>query len=122
MFFDTHTAAEAASITAAIGAGLVAVWKIIKGVYKMARRVEDIAEFTVTEKHAREQLDKALRRHIDREDKRDEHRDIQLQKMEDNLDEIMREVRPNGGSSLKDLVQQTNTRVAVLEEWKRTHI
>lgn len=118
---DTHSAAEIASITAVIGAGLVAVWKGIKSIYRMARGVEEIQRFTVTEKHARERLDKALRAHIEREDARDDVRDIQLQKMESNLDEIMREVRPNGGSSLKDLVQQTNTRVAVLEEWKRSH-
>lgn len=118
---DTHSAAEIASITAVIGAGLVAVWKGIKSVYRMARTIEEIAEFTVDERAARERIASSLQTHIDREDARDEVRDVQLQKMENNLDEIMREVRPNGGSSLKDLVQQTNTRVAVLEEWKRTH-
>jgi hypothetical protein len=64
--------------------------------------------------------------HIRAEDLRDEKRDHQILELVNNMREVSREIRPNGGSSMKDVVNNTNTivhemqtRIAVIEEWKK---
>jgi hypothetical protein len=103
----------------AIGIGL-------KRIYSMARGVEKILEFTVTEKAEREKLAFELTKHIEKQDVRHTAHDQQILEIVGNLREVSREIRPNGGSSMKDVVNNTNkvvnemqTRVAVIEEWKR---
>jgi hypothetical protein len=103
----------------AIGVGL-------KRVYKMARSVEKILEFNISEKEARERVAADLLAHIRSEELREKEVDQQLAEMASTIREIGREVRPNGGSSMKDVLNHTaervgdiQTRVAVLEEWKR---
>jgi hypothetical protein len=66
-----------------------------------------------------------LKAHVKMEEERDMIRDVQLAKITDNMNEIVVEMRPNGGSSMKDILNSTNkkvgevhTRVAVLEQWK----
>jgi len=66
-----------------------------------------------------------LRAHVKQEEARDLIRDQQLVRLTTHIDEIVSEMRPNGGSSMKDIVTKTsnsvaeiNTRVAVIEEWK----
>jgi hypothetical protein len=109
-----------------IGAAMTAIGLGIRRVYSVARSVEKILEFTVTEKKEREKLADALNAHMIAEDARDEKRDHQIIELVNNMREVSREIRPNGGSSMKDVVNNTNkvvnemhTRVAVLEEWKR---
>ena len=103
----------------AIGYGL-------KRVYNTARAVEKLLEFTVEEKKHREQLAADVLAHTRMEDERDRIRDRQIIELVDTVREISREIRPNGGSSMKDVLNHTSdrvgdiqTRVAVLEEWKR---
>ena len=111
-----------------VGAVMTALGIGLKRVYTMARGVEKLLEFTVTEKAEREKLAADLVSHIQYEDARDEKRDHQILELISNMREVSREIRPNGGSSMKDVVNNTNrvvnemqTRVAVLEEWKRIH-
>lgn len=107
----------------AIGVMMAGILRI----YKTARNVEKLLEHGEEEKTAREKLAVDLKAHIEMEEARDKVRDVQLAEMTSDLREITREIRPNGGSSMKDVVNQTNsavseinTRVAVLEEWKRS--
>ncbi len=109
-----------------VGAAMTAIGLGIKRIYGMARGVEKILEFTVTEKKEREKLAADLSAHMIAEDLRDEKRDHQIIELVDNMREVSREIRPDGGSSMKDVVNNTNkivnemqTRVAVIEEWKR---
>jgi hypothetical protein len=67
----------------------------------------------------------ALQDHIKIEEQRDIIRDRQMIQMTDHIDEMVKEMRPNGGSSMKDIINLTSkkvdevhTRVAVLEQWK----
>jgi len=67
----------------------------------------------------------SLNDHIKTEEVRDFNRDAQLIKITDHVDEMVKEMRPNGGSSMKDVlnkasqkVDEVHTRVAVLEQWK----
>lgn len=98
----------------------------LKRVYNTARGVEKILEFTVIEKNLREQLATDLATHIAKGSERDRERDLQFAELVDTVREISRETRPNGGSSMKDVLNHTaervgdiQTRVAVIEEWKR---
>ena len=66
-----------------------------------------------------------LTAHIQMEETRDINRDQQLVQLTDHVNEIVAEMRPNGGSSMKDILNQASkkvdevhTRVAVLEQWK----
>lgn len=109
-----------------IGTAIMAIAYGLKRVYNMARGVEKILEFNKSEKEAREAVANDLLHHIQGEDARDIVRDKQIQELVATVREISREVRPNGGSSMKDVVNNTNTivhemqtRVAVIEEWKR---
>ena len=67
-----------------------------------------------------------LKAHITIEEQGDKLRDTQLNKMTSHMTEIIAEIRPNGGSSMKDLIQSTNkgvetikTRVDALENWRK---
>jgi hypothetical protein len=109
-----------------VGTALTAIGYGLKRVYNTARGVEKILEFTVKEKAAREQLAVDLAAHIKAGNERDAQRSLQISELVDTVREISRETRPNGGSSMKDVLNHTaervgdiHTRVAVLEEWKR---
>lgn len=109
-----------------LGALMTAIGVGLKRVYTMARGVEKILEFNKIEKEAREAVAKDLLHHIQGEDARDVIRDKQIAELVSTVREISREVRPNGGSSMKDVLNSTNlvvhemqTRMAVIEEWKR---
>lgn len=111
-----------------VGAAMTAIGLGIKRVYTMARGVEKILEFTVEEKTAREQVAKDLKEHIALVANQHHARELQIAELIDTVREISRETRPNGGSSMKDVLNHTaervsdiQTRVAVLEEWKRNH-
>jgi ABC-type transporter Mla subunit MlaD len=109
-----------------VGALMTAIGIGIKRIYTTARSVEKILDFTVNEKKRREDLAKELATHIAAQHQRDEARNAQIQELVATVREISREVRPNGGSSMKDVLNHTaekvsdiHTRVSVLEEWKR---
>lgn len=109
-----------------IGALVTALGLGLKRVYNMARGVEKILEFNVAEKAAREQVANDLHAHIQSEEHKDIARDTQIQELIMTVREMSRELRPNGGSSMKDVLNHTaekvgdiHTRVSVLEEWKR---
>jgi NTP pyrophosphatase (non-canonical NTP hydrolase) len=110
-----------------VGAVVTAIGIGIKRIYSVARSVEKILEFTVQEKKAREEVSQELKRQIELQKDHNHTRDIQIGELVETVREISREMRPNGGSSMKDVLNHTaervgdiQTRVAVLEEWKRT--
>ena len=110
--------------------GLVTALGIgLKRVYNMARGVEKILEFNKEEKAAREEVAHDLKMHIHDEELKDERRNRELQELISTVREMSREMRPNGGSSMKDVLNHTaekvgdiHTRVSVLEEWKRNEV
>lgn len=67
-----------------------------------------------------------LKAHIVIEEHGDKVRDTQLVELSDHMVEIIAEIRPNGGSSMKDLIQSTSkgvenikVRVDALENWRK---
>ena len=109
-----------------VGGALTALGYGLRRVYRTARTVEDIFKHTVEETKHREALATNLAAHIKLEETRDRLIDVQLAELTNNVRDIAREVRPNGGSSIKDVVTKidsqaadTRGRLAVLEEWKR---
>lgn len=104
------------------GTAIMAIAYGLRRVYTMARGVEKILEFTVTEKAEREKLAADLKSHIESQAVYRREYEHQIGEVVDTIREISRETRPNGGSSMKDVVNQTaahlhqiDTRVAVLE-------
>ncbi len=109
-----------------VGAAMTAIGLGLKRMYSVARSVEKILEFTVNEKAAREEVSQELKRQIELQRQHNHARDLQISELIETVREISRETRPNGGSSMKDVLNNTAqtvadmaTRVAVLEEWKR---
>lgn len=110
-----------------VGGALTALGYGLRRVYRTARTVEDIFKHTVEETRHREALANNLAQHIKLEERRDRLVDVQLTELTENIRDIAREVRPNGGSSIKDVVTKIDAqaaesrgRLAVLEEWKRS--
>lgn len=101
-----------------VGVFLMSVAYGIRRVYRTARNVEDLVDMAKTSRTE-------LNAHIN-----DEEHDIKeinkvVQDLQHSIGEIVREIRPNGGSSMKDTlndvhkqVTEVHTRVSVLEQWK----
>jgi hypothetical protein len=140
------------------GGAVMAILYGLKRVYGVARNVEKLVEKSeATEKSNNEyrlqlkedlesqtksrdeklenltnnldMLSSSLNEHIKVEEARDYARDTQLIKITEYVDEMVKEMRPNGGSSMKDIlnkasqkVDEVHTRVAVLEQWKDDNV
>lgn len=96
------------------GGAVTAVGYGVRRVYRIARNIDTLVTRSGESKADRERLALALA-----------DRDMQFQALAAKVDTILHEVMPNGGSSMKDVVNQTNTRVhdiharvSVLEQWK----
>lgn len=105
-----------------LGTAIMAIAYGLRRVYTMARGVEKILEFTVTEKAEREKLAADLKAHIETQAVYRREYEHQIGEVVDTVREISRETRPNGGSSMKDVLNKTaahlhqiDTRVAILE-------
>jgi hypothetical protein len=125
LFSDVKDAAE---YVALLGAGFMAVWYGAKRVYNLAKSVEKILTHVVDDKKERDVINESLQSHIKMEEDRDEIRDSQLIEITQDLREITREIRPNGGSSMKDTLNaiakdmgDMNARLARVEQWKKDH-
>jgi hypothetical protein len=108
-----------------LGTGVMAIYYGLKRVYKLARTVESIFDHVVEDKKERDILTKNLNDHIKMESDKDAIRDQQFIQIVDDLKDVAREVRPNGGSSMKDTlnhvsheVSHVKERLARVEQWK----
>lgn len=109
-----------------LGGAFMAVLYGLKRIYNTARSVEQILQHTVTEKEHRDSIAQELKIHIKMEEDRDAIRDKQFLQIGQDLEEITREIRPNGGSSMKDQINKlvldqsdVKERLASLEQWKK---
>jgi biopolymer transport protein ExbB/TolQ len=94
-----------------VGAGIMAIWYGLRRIYNTARSVEKILEFTQQEKERREEVARELQEHMKKEEDRAHLADSRFSELASDLREITREIRPNGGTSMKDVINQTNERV-----------
>jgi hypothetical protein len=100
-----------------VGGAMTAVGYGIRRVYRAARNIDTLVTLANDSQKERAALAEALR-----------NRDDKFNAISSKVDTILREVLPDGGSSMKDVVNQTNARVhdiharvAVLEQWKEDH-
>lgn len=109
-----------------LGAALAAVGIGLTRVYKWTRTLDDILEYSKTSRQENKEINDRLIAHVEQEEARDKVRDVQLIEITSDLREITREVRPNGGSSIKDTINHIATemgdvkeRLASVEQWKK---
>jgi hypothetical protein len=100
----------------------------LKRIYKLAKNIDDLLTHAASSKEDTDRVHKLLLDHTQMEETRDAIRDKQLIEMTSNLNEITREVRPNGGSSMKDQINKLvdeqahmKERMAFIEQWKTDH-
>lgn len=111
------------------GAAAMGIFYGVKRVYTTARNVERLIESADKNKESLTTLGNELRAHVKMEEDRDLIRDQQLIQLSDHMEEVVAEMRPNGGSSMKDIltkasqkVDEVHTRVSVIEQWKNDHV
>jgi hypothetical protein len=102
----------------AIGIGIRYTYRMVRNIDKLVETVDEMKDNQGKISERMENIGSALGTHAKMEEDRDIIRDQQLL-------HIMAEMSPNGGSSMKDVINSTkeqvnviNTRVAVLEQWK----
>lgn len=98
-----HMVMIAALVGATIG--------VLKWGYHLYHSMETVVEFTKDQKILNERLADDMSGHIEMEEARDRERDIYFAELQANVREITREIRPNGGTSIKDVVNNTMSRV-----------
>ena len=101
-----------------LGGAMTAVGYGVRRVYRVARNIDTLVKLAGDSKEDRAALAAVLA-----------ERDLEFNALSAKVDMILREVLPNNGSSIKDVVNQTNARVhdiharvSVLEQWKQDHL
>jgi hypothetical protein len=120
---DMITLKTIAENTIIYGGAAAALGMGVRRVYRIARNVEKLVENSNTAivAHAQlkedfDRLDSTLMTHIRDEESRNNVRDSQLSQLTDYMNEIIVELRPNGGSSIKDMVNITSKNVALMSK------
>lgn len=115
-----------------LGGVLSVLWYGIRRIYNGAKSIEEVLALVKSAKTDREEeaakrleLNRTLCSHIADEEERDRSRALAFQELADNVRDIAREIRPNGGSSMKDQLTALTERqndlrvdVAALKQWK----
>jgi hypothetical protein len=117
-----HSLAEE---TILLGGAIMTIAYGIRRMYRMARNIEILVDNAELNKVARVQdaaertkIADHLATHILSEEAREQRMDEIIRALQIGQAEILREVRPNGGSSIKDVVNSVQRDVAVLTQWK----
>lgn len=112
---------EAAEYVIVLGGAGSAIGWLIYHIYKMVRNVEKLVDSSERNEKEQQNMKDRLQSHIEMEENRDAIRDQQMLL-------ITKELQPNGGSSMKDVlnctakkIDEVHTRVSVLEQWKEDH-
>ena len=99
-----------------IGGAIMAIYYGLRRMYKTARNVEVLIEHaTRNEQTLKDHLEEE-KSNSEKIDGKIDSMDKQLSNLSSNMNEIITEIRPNGGSSLKDIVNQTNRAVNNIHE------
>lgn len=90
----------------------------LKRMYKIAKNIDGLVTDADEKKKKDDKIALALSDHIHTMDERNARRDKVLAALTSDIREITREIRPNGGSSMKDQLSAIARDVAVLQQWK----
>lgn len=115
---SVETLRTAAQDTILAGGFLMALAYGIRRIYRMARNIETLVQSAHVDAAERKRITDTLTDHINTEEARDARMDEIIQSLTVGQNEILREMRPNGGSSMKDIINQVQRDVAVLSQWK----
>lgn len=103
-----QTLREASESIALVGGAIMALAYGIRRIYRTAHNVQLLVERSdATQKFIAEQT------------LHNAKRDAETAELARDVADIVREIRPNGGSSIKDQVNKIATEVAVLKQWKQ---
>lgn len=123
LYTKFRTTAEA---TLLLGASFMAILYGLKRIYGWTKTLDEVLEHAVQGKKDTDEVTQRLMAHVNQEEARDKIRDVQLIEIVADLKEITREIRPNGGSSMKDTVNHiasevghVKERLATVEQWKK---
>lgn len=100
------------------GAAMSAVFVGIRSVYRQARNIEKLVELGTKSAADREYMRNELTSFRTTQAQRDEVRDKQIAELGHGVALAVRELTPNGGSSIKDVVNSLRLDVAKLTQWK----
>ena len=109
MDLSYQSAKSAAETIVLVGAAFMALAYGFKRIYRVARNVEELLSQSAKQQVQRAEIAKALERHI-------ADHDARFAELRHDVAEVVREVRPNGGSSMKDVLNCISARVAALEQ------
>lgn len=104
------------------GAALSALFIGVRSVYRQARNIEKLMELSKKSADDRALMQAELAAFRTAQAERDAARDAQIAKLQDGVALAVRELTPNGGSSVKDVVTQVRLDVARLMQWKADQI
>lgn len=120
---DMANIKSVAEQTIIYGGAVTALWLGATRIYRIARNVEKLVETSDVTKLAHaglrkdfSNLDDKLSAHIKDEEERNRTRDLQLVQLTEHMNEIIIELRPNGGSSIKDMVNSTSKNVVLMSK------
>lgn len=109
-----------------IGGAIMALWYGLKRIYTTARSIEELLALSKTDTKERALIAETLSAHIRDEEKKDYEQSRVITALASDVSEIAKEVRPNGGSSMKDqltrLIDEQSSikeRMAAFDQWKR---
>jgi hypothetical protein len=123
--FPTDFFHSLAEETILLGGAIMAIGYGLRRIYRMARNIETLVDSAAATKDSRvadaterKAIADTLAAHITLEETREQRMDEIIRTLQTGQAEILREIRPNGGSSIKDVVNQVQRDVAVLTQWK----
>lgn len=100
------------------GAAMSALFIGLRSVYRQARNIEELMKLSKKSAEDRATMAAELAEFRRTQATRDEYRDAQLAELQNGVALAVRELTPNGGSSIKDVVTQMRLDVARLMQWK----
>lgn len=104
------------------GAAMSALFVGVRSVYRQARNIEKLVELSNQSAKDRAAMSAELAEFRKAQAARDERRDAQINELQDGVALAVRELTPNGGSSIKDVVTQVRLDVARLMQWKEDQV
>lgn len=104
------------------GAAMSALFVGIRSVYRQARNIEKLVELSNQSAKDRAAMSTELAEFRKAQAARDELRDEQINELQNGVALAVRELTPNGGSSIKDVVTQVRLDVARLMQWKEDQV
>lgn len=101
------------------GGAMTALFIGLKRIYKVAKNIDNLVTYTEERRVTDDKIAKELSNHIEQVNAYNSKRDKVITGLVNDVKEITREIRPNGGSSMKDQLTSISRDVAVLQQWKK---